>query len=119
MPIYEELTNIILKTEGVAKILREKLTKIGDIKTAFIYGSFASKKAGIKSDLDLFIIGKIEEKKFIIFINKLEEELTREINYVLFDSKEFRDRIETNDPFIVNVLKEPKIMLIGDLDEFR
>jgi len=119
MPIYEELTNIILKTEGVAKILKEKLLEIGDIKIAFIYGSFASKKAGIKSDLDLFLIGKIKEKQLILFINKLEKELSREINYVLFETKEFEERINNKNPFVSNVIKEPEIMLIGDLNEFR
>ena len=65
MPIYNELASIILKTEGIAKVLQEKLSEIGNIKTAFIYGSFAKKEAGINSDIDLFIIGTVNEKKMI------------------------------------------------------
>ena len=119
IPIYNELTNIILKTEGVAKVLQENLSEIGEIKAAFIYGSFASKKAGINSDIDLFIIGNINEKQMIMSIKKLENKLLREINYVLFEPKEFKKRIKNKDPFVSNVMKEPKIMLIGNLDEFR
>jgi len=119
MPIYNELTNIILKTEGVGKILRENLSAIGKIETAFIYGSFASKKAGLSSDVDLFIIGNIDEKKLIKHIKELEREMSREINYILFEPKEFLERIKNKDPFVSNVLKEPKTMLLGDLDEFR
>jgi len=119
MPIYNELTNIILKTEGLAKVLQENLSEIGDIKTAFIYGSFAKNKAGIHSDIDLFIIGTVNEKKMITAIKKLENKVSREVNYVLFEPKEFRERIKNKDPFITNVLKEQKIMLIGDLDEYR
>ena len=119
MPIYNELTNIILKTEGVARILQENLSEIGEIKTVFIYGSFASKKARINSDIDLFIIGTVNEKQMIRHIKKLEKKLSREINYVLFEPNEFKERIKNKDPFVSNVLKEPKIMLMGNLDEFR
>lgn len=119
MPIYNELTNIILKTEGVAKLLQEKLSEIGEVKNAFIYGSFASKKAGINSDVDLFIVGRVNEKQLIMLIKKVEKKLSREINYVVFEAREFRERIKNKDPFVSNVLKEPKITLIGNLNEFR
>lgn len=119
MPIYNELTNIILKTEGVAKLLQENLSELGKVKNAFIYGSFASKKAGLNSDIDLFIIGKVDENQLIMLIKKVEKKLSREINYVLFGPNELKERIKNKDPFVSNVLKEPKIMLIGNLDEFR
>jgi DNA-binding transcriptional regulator YhcF (GntR family) len=52
MPIYNELASIILKTEGVAKELRDSLSEIG-VEMAFIYGSFANMKAGVDSDIDV------------------------------------------------------------------
>ena len=119
MPIYNELTSIILKTEGITKILQENLSKIGTIETAFIYGSFASKKAGIDSDIDLFIVGIVNEKQLILLIKELEKKLSREINYVLFEPKDFRERIKKNDSFVSNVLKEQKIVLMGNLHEFK
>ena len=119
MPIYNELKSIILKTEAVAKVLQENLSKIGEVKTAFIYGSFATRNVNKKSDIDLFLIGNVNEKELIINIRELEKKLSREINYVLFEPKEFRERIKNKDSFISNVLNEPKIMLIGDLNEFR
>ena len=117
MSIYPELTTIILKTEGIAKILQENLSKIGTIKTAFIYGSFASKTAGLRSDIDLFIIGTIDENELISLIKNVEKQLSREINYVLFEPKEFTERLKNNDPFVTNVLKEQKTMIIGDEHE--
>ena len=119
MPIYNELSNIILKTEGVARVLQENLPELGNIEIAFIYGSFASKKAGINSDIDLLIVGKVDEKQIIIAIKKLEKKISREINYVLFEPKEFKEKIKNKDHFVSNVLKEQKIILIGNLDEYR
>ncbi|NAS89893.1 hypothetical protein C4E24_09245 [ANME-1 cluster archaeon AG-394-G21] len=60
MPIYNELACIILKTEGVAKELRDSLSEIG-VEMAFIYGSFANMKTGVDSDIAVFIIGDVDE----------------------------------------------------------
>lgn len=117
MSIYIELTNIILKTEGVSRTLSENLTRLGRIETAFIYGSFASGSAGGRSDIDLFIIGQVHEDELIRCIEQLETKLSREINYVLFTPAEFGQRISNNDPFIKNVLNEKRVMLIGDMSE--
>ncbi|NOR77688.1 MAG: hypothetical protein GQ523_04535 [Methanophagales archaeon] len=114
MPIYNELASIILKTEGVAKELQDSLSEIG-VEAAFVYGSFASGKAGIDSDIDVFIIGAGNEDELIIKIREIERRLSREINYILFTAKEFKRRERNKDPFVLNVLKEPKIMLMGDL----
>jgi predicted nucleotidyltransferase len=115
MPIYEELTSIILKTEGIAKILKDNLYKIGDIKIAFIYGSFARGEAMVESDIDVFIVGNVNEDILIVAVREIEKKLSREVNYILFIPEEFEERLKNKDPFVLNVLREPKIMFIGDL----
>jgi predicted nucleotidyltransferase len=114
MPLYNELSSMILKTEGVANVLQKSLSELG-VEMAFLYGSFASGTAGAESDLDLFIIGEITEEKLILLMQEVEKKLSREINYVLFTPNEFEKRRKETDPFVANVLKEPKIMLIGAL----
>ena len=104
-----------MKTEGVSKSIKEILSRNGDIKIAFIYGSFASGEADQSSDLDIFLMGNIDEDQLLRELSKLEGEVGREINYVLFNSREVQKRIDENDPFILNVWEGPKIMLIGDL----
>jgi predicted nucleotidyltransferase len=86
---------------------------------AFIYGSFANMKAGVDSDIDVFIIGEVDEDDLIIKIGAIEKKLSREINYILFTVKEFEEREKSKDPFIVNVLRESKIILVGDLSDLR
>lgn len=115
MPIYSELKSIIVKTEGITKILKDHLSELGSIKCAFIYGSFAQDKVGMNSDIDLFLIASVDEKKLIPLIHNFEKQISREINYVLFTMEEFEERKKHKNPFITNVLKEPKILLIGDL----
>ena len=114
-PIYDELARIILKTEGVGKVLHDTLAELGRIEVAFIYGSFASGKAGAESDIDVYLIGDVNEEKLVMKIREIERKLSREINYVLFTPEEFEERVKNKDPFVLNVLKEQKIMLMGDL----
>ena len=113
MPILQELTSIILKTEGVTRMLKENLAEIGVIETSFIYGSFAKNEARLGSDIDLFMIGMFDEQRLIELIHRAERLISREINYVAFTPEEFEERKRKNDPFVTNVLREPKIVLIG------
>jgi len=115
-PIYHELTSIIMKTEGISKILKNYLHNIGKIKVAFIYGSFASGEANAESDVDILIVGDLVEDELIQEIAKIEKKLFRDINYVLLSEDEFKTRVENEDPFVGHVLEEPKIMIIGDLN---
>ena len=115
-PIYEEITSIFLKTEGISKDLKENLRN-ENIQTLFIYGPFASGKAKQHSVLDLFIVGNIDENVLVKKIVNIEQKFSKEINYTLFNKKEINSRFETKDSFLNNILKNPKIFLIIVLDE--
>lgn len=117
VPIYRELKRIFLKTEGVGKTIGDNLAKLGEIEAAFIYGSFARGEERLCSDVDMVVVGRVQEEKLIELIRRLEGQLGRQINYVLFTPEEFEERREKEDPFLTNVLKEPKIMLVSADDE--
>lgn len=116
-PLYSELRSIVFKTIGIEGGLRSILNGLEGISCAFIYGSFAEGKEHPESDIDLLVVGKIDEDKLITRIDAFEKELGREINYNIYPPLEFKRRIEKNDSFITNVVKRKKIMLRGDLNE--
>jgi predicted nucleotidyltransferase len=117
MSIYDELKKIFLKTEGIGNVLKDNLTKLGEINVALIYGSFAKGEEQLSSDIDIMIVGDVNEKKLIRAIRGLEENLSREINYTTFSLREFKSKLRKKDPFISNVMKEDKIMIIGNVHE--
>lgn len=117
--IYLDLKNIYLKTAGVGNTIRNSLNEIGKIQYCFIYGSFASNTEKVDSDLDLFIVGTIDENKLIPVINSLETKLNRDINYILYTSDEYRNRVKREDRFVLNVLEGKKLMLCGDENELQ
>lgn len=118
-PLYKELKSIVFKTVGVVGSLKEILKKIGNISFSFIYGSYAKAKESYLSDIDLVIIGKPDEDKVIKELDRLERVLKREINYKLYTPQEFKKEIKEREPFILEILKDKKIMLIGDENGLR
>ncbi len=112
-PIAPELRSIILKTAGFSAIIQQKLRELGNVKDAFIYGSFAYGEADAHSDVDLMIIGEVDLLRLANLITDLEKELSRPINYVIFSEKEWNKKLARQEPFAVNVNRSPKIMLMG------
>ena len=113
-PLFEELKSIISKTSGASKMLQNILVKFKDIDRAFIYGSFAKGEEREDSDIDLLIIGEVNEDKLIEEIGKLERKLQREINYAIYEKEDFKKKKKEGNSFILDILKEKKIFLIGD-----
>jgi predicted nucleotidyltransferase len=116
-PLFEELKSIVSKTIGVQGLLKEILSRMKGIKFAFIYGSFAKHEETAKSDIDLLIVGKINEARLLREVNELEEKLKREINYSIFQKEEFEQKMKERDSFIMDLVKNPKIFLIGDSND--
>ncbi len=118
-PIFKELKSIIFKTVGLADYLRESLKEIGNIKAAFIYGSVAKNLEDASSDIDLMVVGDIDADKLYKTVSDAENALGREINPTIFDPDEWNKKIKEKRSFPSDVMKNPKIFLIGDENELR
>ncbi len=116
-PLFSELKSIVFKTVGVEGALKQSLAKIKGIELAFIYGSFAQKSENAASDIDLFIMGNVNEDQLIREVKKAEEGFRREINYTLYTREEFKKKKARKDSFILDLIRNPKIFLIGDKNE--
>jgi predicted nucleotidyltransferase len=118
-PLFEELTNIVRKTIGIEGLLKDAINDIKGIEAAFIYGSFAKGKEITASDVDLCVIGRINEDQLIAKINAIEKSIKREINYTLFTPEEFKKKKKNKDTFILDLIDNKKIMLKGKEDVLR
>jgi predicted nucleotidyltransferase len=118
-PVYNELKNIIFKTVGVKGSIEKVLKEIGDIRIAIIYGSYAKSKENILSDVDLLIVGDPDEGNLIRKLDGLEEKLKRQINYKLYNFGDFKKEVKEEEPFILSILKDKKIMLMGDKSDLQ
>jgi uncharacterized protein len=56
-PVFDELRGLVRKTFGVTEVIHDALAKLlPGIDLAFIFGSIASGKENVASDLDLMVI---------------------------------------------------------------
>jgi predicted nucleotidyltransferase len=112
-PFFEELKGLVLKTSGVAGRIRASLERLAGIEFAFIYGSYAKGEEKADSDVDLLIIGDVDMDRLDSNLEKLEKILGREINYVFYSMKEFKDKKRARNGFLMDVLSAKKIMVVG------
>lgn len=112
-PLFNELKNIVSKTVGVEGLLKKMLLSINKIKLSFIYGSFAGGTEKFSSDIDIMIIGNPDSTILYEKIGGLEKKLEREINPTIYSTQEYKIKKKEENGFIQDLLKNPKIMLIG------
>lgn len=119
LPYFNDLKSLLAKTAGVGALLREALSELKEIRYALIYGSFASGEESASSDIDLLIIGQVSEDEVLNAISRIEREVKREINYILWSEKEFLERTKRGQHLLVDIAAKPFEMIAGDEDEFR
>jgi predicted nucleotidyltransferase len=118
-PFFEELRSIVLKTFGLADIVKEAISPLADkIAVAFIYGSIAKQNDTAKSDIDLMIISEqLTYAEIFKFLGRAEEKLNRKINPLFYTPAEWTRKKNEQNNFIAQLLIHPKIFLIGTEDE--
>ncbi len=117
-PVYNDLHGLIVKTTGVADVLRSALSSsAGEIRLAFIFGSVASGKEERASDIDVMVVGAISFGDVVSLLSTAEEKLGREVNSVVYPVDEFKKKVREDHHFVKTVLEEEKLFLIGDEDE--
>jgi len=117
-PVFEELKSLVVKTIGVADVLRAALAPLTDrIAIAFVFGSVARAEQKRGSDVDLAVIGNVAFSEVVECLAAAQENLGREVNPVVYSPEEFRSKVAARHHFLVRMLKKTKVFLIGDEDE--
>jgi DNA-binding transcriptional ArsR family regulator len=115
-PVYADIRNLVLKTTGLANVLRCALQQ-PDVQVVFVFGSVASETAGPGSDIDLMVIGDIGLRRVAILLSGMAAKLGREINPHVLTAEEFGKRKQTGDHFISSVLATPRLFIVGSEHE--
>ena len=71
-----------------------------------------------KSDVDVFVVGEIEEEELHGLVSDIEKEIGRETNYILMTKKEFNERKYRGEPFLKRIMGEKKLVLKGNPDVY-
>lgn|SRR3989338_7030815 len=110
-PLFGELKSVVFKTIGVEGALKEMVVSMPSVEKAFIYGSFARDAEKAESDIDVLLVGNINEDELIERLSPLENKLQREINYTLYSPQEFVQERKKKGSFLNEALKTKFIFL--------
>jgi predicted nucleotidyltransferase len=120
-PIFNELHQIILKTEGLVEPIRRALRVFQDrIAVAFVYGSIAKQTDTAGSDIDLMIIGTdLSYGALYGALQKAEKNLGRSINPNVMTPEDWKKRLEEKRSFADRIAQQPKLFVFGDENELQ
>lgn len=115
---FDELQTMVAKTTGLGKTIRHLRRKLGEVEFVMFSGKFIKKIRPQKGEVDLLVIGDIVLPELEALVKEQEKILGREVNYAVFDAKEFEFRKTRRDPFIMDILMNSRVMIIGSSEEF-
>ena len=120
-PIYAELRGIVLKTFGVADVVRAALEPFDNqIVLGFIYGSVAKGEDTKESDIDLLLVGEeLAYSEIMGLLADAEERLGRPINPTIYDARQIKKKLKEKNAFLLRVMEQPKVWIKGDENGIR
>lgn len=116
-PLYYDLMDLIVKTSAFGGDILKNKVKLGKVKYVMISGKYARDKNRAINDVDLLMVGKVVIPELSQLIRAEEVRREREINYTVMSEEEFEFRKKRRDPFVMDILKGSRIMVIGDEEE--
>lgn len=115
-PAHQELTALVLKTNGLAGVLGKALAD-PEVQLAFVFGSIARGETRAESDVDLMVIGPIGLRRLSKLLSGVAETVGREINPHILTPDEFLKRKRNKDHLVTSVLAAPMLFVKGNEHE--
>jgi predicted nucleotidyltransferase len=112
-PLYPDIHGLVIKTTGLADLLREALDH-PEVRVAFVFGSIAGGSPRPDSDVDLLVVGDVSLRRLSKMLSGVADRLGREINPHVMTPEEFARRRKARDHFLSTVLRGPRLLVIGD-----
>lgn len=118
-PVYAEIHGLVIKTSGIADVVKRALLELEGVSFAFIFGSTSRGEMDRFSDVDVFIVGTTAFSEISRVLSIAEKVLGRSVSPVVYRIDDFRKKVSEKNRFVMSVLENPVIMLIGREDELE
>ncbi|MDO8573221.1 MAG: hypothetical protein Q7R77_00540 [Candidatus Daviesbacteria bacterium] len=112
---HKELLNLVAKSTGLGGAILKNKGKLGRIKYAMLATRYFKNQPS--DNVDLLVVGQIVLPELQAIIADEQVKRENEINYSFMDEAEFQFRVKRRDPFILRVITQPKIMILGDEED--
>jgi predicted nucleotidyltransferase len=120
-PIFAEAQGLILKTSGLADVLRAALREVEPrLIVAAVFGSMAHGTVNRESDIDLLIISNdLSMRELGQAIRQASARLGREVNVNLYRPDEWGARARDGHPLVKSILANPRLIVTGGANELE
>lgn len=112
---YLDLLSMVAKTTGLGASIVKNQSKLGSIKLAILSGHFVRHQPRKDPDeVDLLVVGNINLNELANLIRTEEARRDQPINYTPMTEDELKFRRSRRDPFLLGILSNSRVMIIGD-----
>ncbi len=116
--LVSDLISMVNKTFGLGGEIVKNINVLGDVQFALITPSYSRGHNYGTQIVDFMIIGDINMDELGKIIDKIEKSSGREIHYTVLKKNEFEVRKRRRDQFLMDVMVQDNIMLVGKNEDF-
>lgn len=118
-PVWPHLRQLVRHLSRPADVLPFALAEVPGIEAAFVFGSHASGRPRDDSDVDLFVVGDVDEDELLRRTLEAGVLFDREVNVVTVGRAELAERLAVGPRFFRNVMEGPREWVAGSRDVLR
>jgi hypothetical protein len=113
--LADELKAVLLKSQIlVEQDLIKRIREAGRVKYFALTGTFTGAK---QSPTDIIVVGKLDRASFLKAIERFQREVGKELNYTVLSAREYNERRNLGDKFILTILNNPKVVVVDEIGE--
>ncbi len=112
--LYHELLIIVAKETGLGEQIIKNKNRIGKVTFCVFSDKFVRKMERKEDEVDILVVGNTVMVELASLVKSEEEKRGKEINYTIMTDEEFEFRKKRRDPFLLGILADAKVMIIGD-----
>jgi len=117
-PLYENFLELFAKIEGLGGEIIKNRSRLGELKLVLFSGHFVYWDDN-QAEVDFLVVGKVVLPELGKLVIAEEKRRGREINYAVMDVEEFRLRKRNQDPFLLNIILNNPVVILGNKREIR
>jgi len=114
---YFDLLCIFHKTFGLGGNIIKSGPQIGEIKYALLTEDYLKQTHTGPQKIDLVVVGNVNLPKLTELVEEAEKNLNAEIFYTVMSERDFFLKKKRRDPFVVNIIMQRNVLLIGNYEE--
>lgn len=113
--LYHELRALLVRSQLlVEEDFIKKIQSISNLSMIVLTGIFAGRN---DAKTDILLVGNIDKRKLLSFIEKFEKVLRHNIRYTILTPSEYKYRKDVTDKFLYDILENKKIVILDAMQD--